>query len=604
MSVSPARRLAVILHADVIDSTSLVQRDEGLAHQRIQDAFRRFSQTISNYSGTTLELRGDALLAEFGRASDAVCAALSFQMANAEFNDAQGGDIRAILRVGLSLGEVVIADDTVTGAGVVLAQRLEQLAASGGVVTQGAVSEAVPTRLPFTYKSLGEQQLKGFDQPVRAFAVTLKPGESVPAPEAGAASRSGSGGPGAGEELELPDKPSIAVLPFENMSGDPEQGYFSDGITEDIITELSRFPTLFVIARHSSFSLKGQTADLREVAQKLGVKYVAKGSVRKAGQRIRISVQLAEALTGRQIWADRYDRSLDDIFSVQDEVAATIVSSLSGRVARAEQKATERKRTTSLSAYEHFLRGNAHFYRLNREDNFEARRMFQSAIALDPNFARAYARLGATYNVEAFMGHGPDSSWDTAMEAVQKGLAIDPEDSWIHETLGFVLLRSGQFEEAEGEFRRALELNPNDADSIAWTAHAFVLLGFPEEAGELIRKAMRLNPLHPGSYNRTLGEASYFCRDYEHAARALRQGSTPGGWRYLFLGATYARLGRLEEARAEISSFTAQRRTELQDHGHAPQNDDMGTCDASSQEIQAHNGPRTPSRWFAQDPAF
>jgi len=285
MATTPSRKLAVILHADVVGSTALVQRDETLAHARIQAAFQRLANATEAYGGIAHEIRGDALVAEYSRASDAVCAALAFQIEHSGHNQNLADPIRPDLRVGISLGEVVIADGTITGAGVVLAQRLEQLAESGGVVVQGSVSETVPVRLPFAFESLGEQTVKGFDQPVRAFVAKLKPGDPVPAPEPHATGvrqkdlpDDGSGRPA----LELPDKPSIAVLPFTNMSGDPEQEYFSDGITEDIITELSRFRTLFVIARNSSFAFKGQSVDVKQVARELGVRYVLEGSIRRA----------------------------------------------------------------------------------------------------------------------------------------------------------------------------------------------------------------------------------------------------------------------------------------------------------------------------------
>ena len=253
MANHPSRKLAVILHADVVGSTELVQRDESVAHERIQDSFRRFSETIKAYGGITQEIRGDALVAEFARASDAVTAAMAFQIENADSNTQLGGEIQPELRIGISLGEVIIADNTVTGAGIVLAQRLEQLAVPGGVVVQGSVSETVPGRLPFNFESLGEQSLKGFDQPVRAFVVQLMPGEQIPESETSAAT------PGIGTNdahqrppLELPDKPSIVVLPFTNMSSDPEQEYFSDGVSEDITTDLSKMSGLFVIARNSA----------------------------------------------------------------------------------------------------------------------------------------------------------------------------------------------------------------------------------------------------------------------------------------------------------------------------------------------------------------
>ncbi len=292
MSQAPlSRKLAVIIHADIVGSTTLVQHNETIAHERIQSAFRRFAAVIEAYGGSTRELRGDALIAEYERASDAVAAALAFQQANQAHNHGLPDEIRPALRIGISLGEVVIADGTVTGAGVVLAQRLEQLADTDGVVVQGSVAETVPGRMPFEYNDLGEQNLKGFEQAVRAFAVTLKPGEDLPAPETGQPPPPPEPGnsPLQNEAERRPavDKPSIAVLPFDNMSNDPEQDYFADGIVEDIITALSHIKQWRVIARNSSFVYKGQSVDIRDVADKLGVRYVLEGSVRRVFPRRR-----------------------------------------------------------------------------------------------------------------------------------------------------------------------------------------------------------------------------------------------------------------------------------------------------------------------------
>ena len=462
MAEHPTRKLAVILHADVVGSTALVRINETLAHERIQDAFHRFSKTIESYGGVARELRGDALVAEFERASDAVSAAVAFQAENSEFNTALDDNIRPELRMGISMGEVVIADNTITGESVVLAQRLEQLAESGGVCIQGAAYETVPQRIPFEYESLGEQRVKGFEEPVRAYAVTLKPGEKIPAPESTVASVE--------MHPELPDKPSIAVLPFTNMSGDREQEYFADGITEDIITELSRFPSLFVIARHSSFAFKAETIDIKEVGDRLGVRYLVEGSVRKAGNRVRITAQLIDAATGNHIWAERYDRNIEDIFEVQDEVTYAIVATLPGQIEKAVAERTGRKRTESMTAYDCLLRGNRHFHRITYEDLLEAKRLYQQAIDLDPQFALAYSRLAASNNVIAGMGMESDDTYSETLINAQRGLALDSDDNWCRLTLGWTLLRRQRFDESEEQFEWALALNRNDAGCMSWAA--------------------------------------------------------------------------------------------------------------------------------------
>jgi TolB-like protein/class 3 adenylate cyclase len=355
-----SRKLAVILHADVVGSTDLVQRNETLAHERIRDTFNAFSKTIQAYGGTPQELRGDALLATFNRASDSVSASLIFQNENTRRNASLDDDIRPEVRIGIALGEVIIADGTLTGPDVVLAQRIEQLAEPGGICIQGTASETIPDRLNFEFASLGKQEIKGFANTVRVYAVELGPGEKIPDPEPNASVETRSlkkmwtvmalvlmlGATGFIAWLKpwqtdveladpdkmsyaLPDKPSIAVLPFDNISSNKEQEYFSDGITEDIITDISKISGLFVVARNSTFTYKGKAVKVRQVAEDLGVRYVLEGSVRRSGDQIRITAQLIDALSGNHVWADRYDRDLEDVFKVQSEVAQQVAKALS-----------------------------------------------------------------------------------------------------------------------------------------------------------------------------------------------------------------------------------------------------------------------------------
>ena len=382
--------LAIILHADVAGSTALVQQDKELAHERIQGSFQRFSETIEKYQGHVLELRGDALLAEFERASEAVSAALSFQASQLIYNDQLSDDLHPIIRVGIAMGEVVIADNTVTGAGVVQAQRVEQLADQGGVCITAAIHEALSKRLPIDLENLGEQVLKGFDHPVSVYKVRSRSGETIPPPEkriqhqASPKTRSlfvaaiviilivGGGATvwfksrvpqvevASVERMAfpLPDKPSIAVLPFTNMSNDAKQEYFVDGMTEDLITDLSKVPGLFVIARNSVFTYKGKAVKIRQVAEELGVRYVMEGSVRRVGDQVRINAQLIDATTGGHLWADRYDGSMADIFSLQDNITRQIVSALESNLVPGETAA--RSKTVSTRAYDAFLKGWAH----------------------------------------------------------------------------------------------------------------------------------------------------------------------------------------------------------------------------------------------------
>ena len=520
--------------------------------------------------GTTHELRGDALLAEFERASDAVAAALIFQASNSDLNKKILDDIKPEIRIGIALGEVVIADSTITGTGVILAQRIEQLCEPGGVIVQGAISETVPARMPIIFESVGEPKLKGFDQPVRIFTAHIKPGESLTKPEIDSTKASGTVSPTEASDISETTekgKPSIAVLPFENMSGDTEQEYFSDGISEDIITELSRFHDLFVVARHSSFAFKGQTFDIKEIGKRLGVHYVIEGSVRKLANRVRISAQLVDAKTGAHIWVDRYDRAIEDIFDAQDEVAHAIVTALPGQIQKAVLERTERKRTENMTAYDCLLRGNWHYQQFTHDDLFEAIRLYRKAIEIDPHFAHAYARLADTYNTVETQGWETNATLHETMEIARKAISLDGDDNWARLALAWALLRDQQFDDAEEQFEIAYSINRNDADCISWIASGFVCLGRAEEGYELIMEAIRLNPLHPAAYYSILGNALYFTGRFKKAARSFRQCESVGALNYANLAAAYGQVGRGKEARREAMKFLEVRRNQLETDG-------------------------------------
>ncbi|MFQ5938050.1 MAG: tetratricopeptide repeat protein, partial [Acidiferrobacterales bacterium] len=590
------RKLAVILHADVVGSTALVQRNESLAHARIQDAFRRFSLTIEAYSGVTHELRGDALVAEFARASDAVAAGLAFQIENTESNARLEDDLQPRLRIGISLGEVVIADNTVTGAGVVLAQRVEQLAEPGGVCITGAIHEAVPQYLPLDYSDLGKREVKGFEEPVQVYRASLKAGEQVPPPEPADSVEAQSRTPkrlwtaGAIAVLlvvgalawwqpwvqrvepasvermafPLPDKPSIAVLPFDNLSGDPEQDYFSDGLTEDIITHLTRFPDLFVIARNSTFTYKGKAVKVKQVAEELGVHYVLEGSVQKAGEKVRITAQLIDATTGHHLWAENFDRTLDDVFAVRDEVMQSIVSTLMGsdyaKLRQAELVRLSRKDPANLGAYELVQRAIKIWLRFTKEANEEARGLIEKAIELDPGYARAYTML-AWVNLNEYQykfSDDPEKSLERAFELAQKSIALDDADDWSHWALGVVYLYQRKFDESIAEYERALARNPNDADVLAHMGLALTFAGQPERAIQQLTRAKRLNPNYPPWYPSILGFAYVVAKQYEPAIIALReQVNRMPDWPtpHRTLAVAYAQLGRQDDARGEVETL-------------------------------------------------
>ncbi len=586
-------KLAVILHADVAGSTGLVRQDEHVAHERIQETFRRFSDTIKKYHGHVRELRGDALLAEFERVSEAVSATLAFQAGHAEYNAQFDDNIQPTLRVGIAMGEVIIADNTITGEGVVLAQRLEQLAEPGGVVIQGAAYETIPGRFPFEYTDLGEHEVKGFDKPVRAYSASLERDTDLPLPEqAGHRYRNTRvviasiaviaigialmwfkpwevrEEPASLERMAfpLPDKPSIAVLPFANMSDDASQDYFADGMTEDLITDLSKFSGLFVIARTSSFSYKGRQVKVRQVAEELGVRYVLEGSVRRVGDQVRINAQLIDATTGGHLWAERYDGSLTDVFGLQDKVISQIVNALAVNLGTTEMTQAGDAETSNPAAYDAVLQAWQFFRKRTPEDYAQAITFFDKAVELDPGYSRGYAGLANVYwnlydfGWEAKLGMNYQAL-DLAKENLAKALARPTSDAYRVSALMKVVL--GDKGEALAEIDRAITLAPNDADNLSSRAWILNLSGRAEEAETDARQAVRLDPANPENIQE-LGRALFHQERYEKALDYYeRAASVQPDYEYLWrhLAMTYGYLGRIEEAKAAIQKYYALRRS-------------------------------------------
>ena len=579
-------KLAVILHADVAGSTALVHLDEQLAHERIQDAFRRFGDTIKKYQGRVRELRGDALLAEFDRASNAVTAALAFQASHADHNTQLTDNIRPTLRIGVALGEVVIADNTVTGEGVVLAQRVEQLAEPGGLCITGAIHEALPGRMPFDLDNLGEQTLKGFEEPVRVYAAQLKEGESIPAPEVSRHALFGwkpavaavaiiavivlgwfrpwepQEEPASPERMAfvLPDQPSIAVLPFTNMSSDPEQEYFADGMTEDLITDLSKLSGLFVIARNSTFTYKGKAVKVGQVAEELGVRYVLEGSVRRSGDQIRINAQLIDALSGGHVWAERYDSSFSDIFALQDNITQKIVSALAVNLTAEDLGRQDLKETISVEAYDAFLRGWTHYQLNTAQDAVRALPYFEKAIALDPNYGRAHAALAEVY------WNGWSSEWarelgisyQEADEKMKYHLkeAMNNPTPLAHQVASKIFSNQNRWDEAIDAAELAIAMDANNSRSYHAMARLLYKVGRSAEALDYIKKAMRLDPR--ADYVSLLGTIQYHAKRYNESAATLLRATkrNPDGmWSYIRLAAAYGHLGREQEATSAIEAF-------------------------------------------------
>jgi adenylate cyclase len=550
------RRLAAILAADVVGYSRLIRADEEGTIAALK-ALRAdlIDPKIAQHHGRIVKLMGDGMLAEFPSVVDAVRAAVETQLAVAEHNSGLPEDKRIVFRVGINLGDVIIDGDDIHGDGVNIAARLEGLSDPGGICISGAVYDQVRDRIDLSLEDLGDREVKNIDRPVRVWRWLPVRGVTAgdPAPPE--------------RPLPLPDKPSIVVLPFTNMSGDPEQEYFSDGITEDIITELSRFSSLLVIARHSSFAYKGRSVDVGTIGRELGVAYVVEGSVRKVGQRIRISAQLVETATGSHLWAERFDRALDDIFAIQDEVVQIIVATLPVRLETAGAELAGRKRPESLTAYDCLLRGHLHWHRFTKEDNAKARSFYAKAVDLDPRYARAYALLAATYNVDAFSGWAAKDSTEETIALVHRALALDSEETWARMTLGWTLLRGGQYDEADMQFERAITINPNDAEMLAWSAMALTYLGRPEDALENITRAIRLNPLHSDFYHVILGIVSYLTRQYHETIRALQEVTHLDRLHRAYLAAAFAQLGLLPEARSEVAIYRELSRKEIEVQG-------------------------------------
>ncbi len=569
----------------------LVQHDEAIAHQRIQDRFRRLSETIGAYGGVTHELRGDALVAEFERASDAVCAGIAFQAANTQVNNTLDDDIRPELRIGISMGEVVIGDDTVTGPGVVLAQRLEQLANPGGVCIQDAAFQSVPKRLPFEYEGLGEQEVKGFEDPVRAYRVTLKSGASIPSPERRVAAARANrawrkmagvvaavliimgGGllwwqpwvpikePATAEVpvSRLPEKPSVAVLPFKNVSDDPKQEYFADGMTDDLITDLSKLSGVFVIARNSVFTYKGKPVRVERVARELGVRYILEGSVRRAGGEMRINAQLIDVATGGHLWAERYDGDDSDIFALQDRVISNIISALEVTLTDTEQAQLARIPTNNFEAYDYFLRARRGLYTWTSEGRREALMLYQKAIALDPQFAEAYAgiaRVAATvWQIRESHVLAAALARKIAYQAAGKTLELDPRNAQAFSVLASLQVAEGRHDEALQSVNKAVSLAPNDVDIHADLAKVLVYAGQPAEALTAMQIVFQLeSDPAPISYS-DLGWVLFSNRQYEKAIVPLQKGLEGGVEYFETLAKTYARLGRLDEAKAMVDAI-------------------------------------------------
>jgi TolB-like protein len=537
------RRLAAILAADIAGYSVLMNADEARTVQDLKGHQAVVLPMIGQHGGRIIDTAGDGILAEFASIVNAVECAVAIQKVMAERNAGIHSDRHMQFRIGVNLGDVIHDEHRVYGDGVNIAARLESIADPGGIFVSGAAYEHVRKKVSVSFVDLGAQSVKNIAEPVQVYRIELQQ-----APAAALQAR---------PALALPDKPSIAVLPFTNLSGDPKEDYFSDGITEDIITELSRFSELFVIARHSSFQFKGKSPDIRQVGRELGVRYVLEGSVRRAGERVRITGQLIDATTGTHRWAERYDRELRDVFAVQDEVARTIVAILAAHVNKAEAERTLLKPPMAWQAYDLYMRGAANLdvFRstLRAHDLYSARGLFEQSLGMDPNYVRSYCALSLSYVLAAVNPVDQDylgtSLIDRAQKLAHQAVQLDPNLPQAQSCLAHSLAWKGEHDAAVAAFDRAKHLNPNFTDF--GSASVLVLAGEHVRATTEIATLMRLNPFYPALAPFWLALAYYMLEQYEKALPLFRESVARAPnlhHAHLWLVDTCMYLGKREEA--------------------------------------------------------
>lgn len=534
------RRLAAILAADVVGYSRLMERDELGTLAALKGRRETvLAPLVAHHEGRIVKVMGDGVLLEFASAVNAVECAVELQKRMAEANASEPASRRIVLRVGINLGDVIVEDGDLYGDGVNVAARLEGLAGPGEICVSGGVYDQVKRKLDTAFVALGPHAVKNIAEPVRVYRVGSRASAD---PELPASDR---------ETLALPAKPSIAVLPFKNLSADPEQEAFADGLTEDLITDLSRTPELFVIARNSSLAYKRSSANVRTIAGELGVRYLLEGSARRNAGRVRINAQLVDAAGGGHLWAERFDRGLDDIFAVQDEVVGNIVDALVGRLAAPPT----RKRPASLEAYDLCVRGRL-LVAQSPQAAREARLLLQRAIALDPGYAEAHRWL-AFYLWEAWLvwGEPMEKHRKVAVETAERAVALDPNDAGNRSVLGYLLAYERRDAESEVELAAALELDHSHAEAWAMRSDIAVLKGRPADGIERIEMALRLDPQPAGRYYWLLGNAQYAARQYERAIETLRKAPTYRTGSRRTLAASLAQLGRTDEARQEAELF-------------------------------------------------
>ena len=539
------RRLAAILAADVVGFSRLMEMDETGTLASLKAHRAEFiDPLIAGHGGRIVKLMGDGVLVEFGSVVDAVECAVAVQQGMSRRNADVAGNERIDLRIGINLGDVIVEGDDIYGDGVNVAARLEGLAEPGGICLSGMVHDNIAGKLDHVFTDGGEQAVKNISRPVRVWRwPETEPGSAT--------STDGNAAP------SLPDKPTIAVLPFVNMSGDEEQEYFSDGLTEDIITELSRFRSVLVIARNSSFHYKGISPKVQDVGRDLGAAYVVEGSVRKAGNRVRVTAQLVESESGNHVWAERYDRDLEDIFAVQDDLTRTVVSTIAGHIEVVGHRHASRMSADKLRAYDLVLRARRQTYDFTQPGNLEAQGLLARAIALDPANARARAALCSAHVLD-WMSHwakDSDAARNEAHQLAKKAVALDETDCYAQWNLGLTYLILRRYDNSRFHLEKALALNPNDVEARALYGLFLTYNGQAEDALTEYEQAQKVDPYHLTWLPWYQGFTNFTALRFDEAIEKLEPIEHPLNEVRGLLAASYAYVGRLEEARVMLDAF-------------------------------------------------
>jgi adenylate cyclase len=585
------RKLAAVLSADVKGYSRLMGEDEEGTIRTLNTYKEAMSNLIQQQRGRVVDAPGDNVLAEFGSVVDALRCAVDIQKELKNRNAQLSENRRMEFRIGVNLGDVVEEKDKLFGDGVNIAARMESLADGGGICISGTAYDQVENKLSLGYKYLGEQTVKNIAKPVRAYQVLMEPkavgkvfgerkarrvqwhwaiiGFVVAIIGVIAAAVIWKHYPSSTLKLDvalkekmvlpLPDKPSIAVLPFVNVSKDPKQEFLSDGITEDIISALSQIPTLFVIASQSTFTYKGKPVKIQQVGEDLGVRYVLEGSVQRSGDTLRVTAQLIDATTGHHLWSERYDREMKGIFALQDDITMKVISALQVKLMEGEHARLLSKGTKNLEAYLKFLQAREIFFTVTKEGNIQARRLLEEVIALDPQFAPAYVVLGwiTVMDVAVGLSKSSSESYKQAFELAKKAVAMDDSFSGAHSLLGFLHVTMGrQYDRSIAECERGIALAPNSASAHIWMGQVLMFAGRHEEAVQHSEQALRLDPIPPGWYYRILGLAYFHAGRYEEAIAAHKKSLNRAPNDLLTriaLTTAYSWSGRFEEARAQAA---------------------------------------------------